>query len=264
MNSLSQFVATRHAKAVKMPLGEWLAKTDDTIIVEPKWDGRRVFLFKSSEVVLASKHNGVYTKEQYPELFSKFHSLRGDRIICDGEFLPKVQQLKLFDILEVNGEDCRPKPLAERKLLLQFVARDRDLRTAWDLAHTQGQIERMKDLAIQDGFEGVMCKKAHSKYGESDAWVKLKKFDDLDAIILRRNVKGGFSWSIGVYDNGLMVELCDVGSFVKDVDPNQIQVGDVVEVQFQEITKDRKLRHAFITRKRLDKIPTECRIEQIV
>jgi ATP-dependent DNA ligase len=58
------------------------------------------------------------------------------------------------------------------------------------------------------------------------------------------------------------VELGDVGSMVERVDPRQVKKWSVIEVRFQELTKDKKLRAPFIVRIRHDKTPEECLYSQ--
>jgi len=59
------------------------------------------------------------------------------------------------------------------------------------------------------------------------------------------------------------VNLGKVGSFVEKVDPRQVRIGSVIEVRFQEVTDDMKLRAPFILKVRHDKIPAECLLSQI-
>jgi len=60
------------------------------------------------------------------------------------------------------------------------------------------------------------------------------------------------------------VRLGKVGSFVEKVDPRQVKKGTVVELRFQEVTDDLKLRAPFILRIRHDKTPEECLSSQII
>jgi len=72
------------------------------------------------------------------------------------------------------------------------------------------------------------------------------------------------SWSVGVYDDGgQVVELGNVGSMVERVDPRKVKEGSVIEVRFQEVTRDKKLRAPFILRIRHDKTPDECLLSQL-
>jgi ATP-dependent DNA ligase len=69
---------------------------------------------------------------------------------------------------------------------------------------------------------------------------------------------------VAVYDDqGRVVELGNVGSTVERVDPRHVKKGSVIEVRFQEVTKDWKLRAPFILRIRHDKTPDECLLSQL-
>jgi len=59
------------------------------------------------------------------------------------------------------------------------------------------------------------------------------------------------------------VELGNVGSMVERVDPRKVKKGTVIEVRFQEVTRDKKLRAPFILRIRHDKTPDECLSSQL-
>ena len=272
MSNLCEFVAKKCAKPVKMPLGEWLAKQDAPYYyVEPKWDGRRVFMFKTgNHIVLASKHNGVYTDKTHPDLFARkldpsfFYY---EKMILDGEFIPAKNEVHFFDILTAWGDFeadyVREKmPLHERKEVLNGMVPDSSLLTPYLRADTQQDIEFLFKVNVDKGFEGVVVKNPTSPYGEG--WLKLKKKDTMDVVVLRKEEGKEHSWHVGVYTSkGDVIELGKVGTMVKEVNPNDIKLGSVVEVQFQEITKERKLREGFITRIRLDKIASECTDEQL-
>ena len=72
------------------------------------------------------------------------------------------------------------------------------------------------------------------------------------------------SWFVGLYDeSGEVVEMGKVGTYLKEVDPSRIDVGTVVELQYQEITDDNKFRGPFIIKIREDKTMKECTTSQV-
>jgi len=99
----------------------------------------------------------------------------------------------------------------------------------------------------------------------------MKRYDTIDCFVMDYEEtpdmkKTGIprSWYVGVYDAaGQRVNLGKVGSFVEKVDPRQVRIGSVIEVRFQEVTDDIKLRAPFILKVRHDKIPAECLLSQI-
>jgi len=129
----------------------------------------------------------------------------------------------------------------------------------------------LRDATVKEGRVGIMVKNPHSTYGQPGSWLKLKRFDTVDVFVTGivetkefRSTGTPRSWSVAVYDDsGQVVELGNVGSTVERVDPRKVKKGSVVEVRFQEVTRDRKLRAPFILRIRHDKTPEECTLDQL-
>lgn len=275
MSDLPEYVLANYAKAVKMPLNEWLLKNELPCLVEPKYDGIRVFLFKSGEkLVLSSKHGGIYTPKGTPQVFSRVPELlhAPNKMILDGEYVARESKgLFLFDVLQVDDRDLRPKPLTDRKKVLREILKGTGLEVPYKVARTSGKIIELRNETVQEGREGIVVKNPQSRYGQRNSWLKLKKFDTVDCfvtdVVETQELKStgiARSWSVGVYDdNGQVVELGNVGSMVERVDPRQVKKGSVIEVRFQEVTRDKKLRAPFIVRIRHDKTPDECLLSQL-
>jgi len=271
---LPTYVQENYSKAVKMDLGTWIGKNPLPAFVEPKYDGIRVFLFKSGEkLVMSSKHGGIYTPKGTPQAFSRVPEFlhAPNRMILDGEYVAReAKGLFLFDVLQVDNRDLRPKPLSERKKILSEIVGGTGLEVPYTLAKTADKIVSLKDESVKDGREGVMVKNPQSTYGQPNSWLKLKRFDTVDCFVTgyvetqeMKRTGVARSWSVAVYDDGgQVVELGNVGSTVERVDPRHVRKGSVIEVRFQELTKDRKLRAPFILRIRHDKSPDECLISQ--
>jgi bifunctional non-homologous end joining protein LigD len=272
---LPTYVQENYSKAVKKDLGEWLSKNPLPSLVEDKYDGIRVFLFKSGEkLVLSSKHGGIYTPKSTPQVFSRVPEFlhAPNRMILDGEYVAKeAKGLFLFDVLQVDNRDLRSKPLMERKKVLREILKGTGLEVSYTLARTADRIVELRDATVKEGREGVMVKNPLSTYGQPNSWLKLKRFDTIDVFVTGfvdtkelRSTGVPRSWSVAVYDDGgQVVELGNVGSTVERVDPRKVKKGSVVEVRFQEVTRDRKLRAPFILRIRHDKTPDECLVSQL-
>jgi ATP-dependent DNA ligase len=271
---LPTYVQENYAKAVKKDLGEWLSKNPPPSLVESKVDGIRVFLFKSGEkLVLSSKHGGIYTPNSTPQVFSRVPEFTHapNRMILDGEYVAKeAKGLFLFDVLQVDNRDVRGKPLTERKKILREILKGTGLEVKYTLARNAQKIMELRDATVKEGREGVMVKNPTSTYGQPNSWLKLKRFDTVDVFVTgivetkeMRSTGIPHSWSVAVYDDGgKVVNLGDVGSTVERVDPRNVKKGSVVEVRFQELTRDKKLRAPFILRIRHDKTPDECLFSQ--
>lgn len=275
MSELPEYVAANYAKAVKRDLGEWIPKNPLPSIVERKYDGIRVFLFKSGDkLVASSKHGGVYTPKSAPQFFSRVPEFTHapNRMILDGEYVAReAKGLFLFDVLQVDNRDIRAKPLTERKRILREILKGTGLEVPYTIARTADKIVELKDATVKEGREGVVVKNPQSSYGQPGSWLKLKRFDTVDAFVTGivetkelRSTGIARSWSVAVYDDsGQLVELGNVGSMVERVDPRKVKKGSVIEVRFQEVTRDRKLRAPFILRIRHDKTPDECLLSQL-
>lgn len=272
-DALPNYVLANYARVVKMDLGSWLGKNPLPSICEPKYDGIRVFLFKSSEkLVLSSKHGGIYTPSANPNVFSKVPEFTHapNRVIMDGEYIVK-EGIKLFDVLQVDQRDVRGMILEERKKILREILHDTGLEAESIHANTLDAILRFKDRVISEGGEGIVVKNPLSTYGQSGSWLKLKRYDTIDCFVVdyeetpeMKNSGVPHSWLVGVYDKARqVVNLGKVGSFVESVDPRQVRIGSVLEIRFHEVTSDRKLRAPFILKIRHDKTPSECLLSQI-
>ena len=278
MSDLPEYVSENFARAVKMPLADWLLKNPLPCLAEPKLDGIRVFLFKSGDkLVLSSKHGGIYTPRSSPKVFATFPELlhAPNRMIIDGEYVSrkpiKNKGLFFFDVLQVDDRDVRSQVLHDRKQILHDILKDTGLEVPFKLAKTAEQILAFKERFAEEGSEGTVAKNPLSTYGQPGSWLKLKTYETVDVFIMdyvktQEMERTGVprSWLVGVYDDdGRRVPLGNVGAFVESVDPAKVKKGTVVEVRFQEVTEDTKLRGAFMLRIRHDKLPKECLLSQI-
>lgn len=269
-------MSENYARAVSTDLGEWLASNPPPCFCEPKYDGFRVFLFKSGKkILLATRYARIYTEQSHPALFQRLGILETanlpEKLILDGEYIAP-DQLKLFDILRVDIDDVSRLPLYERKLLLsKMFAKTPDFLVSYVEVKSFEDILEYKRDVLDEGEEGIVIKNPSSKYGEKNAWLKLKRFETIDCFVIRLERTGEMdrsgvphSWVVGVYDlAGNVLEIGKVGTYLKGVDPRLIQEGTVIEVKFQQITADKKLRMPHIIRIREDKFPRECLTTQV-
>ncbi len=274
MSDLQDYVAENFAKAVSMPLSDWLARNELPVLVEPKYDGIRVFLFKSGEkLVISSKRGELYTPKSSPKVFNTVPEFvhAPHRMILDGEYVAKENSLRLFDILQVDDRDVREETLTARKKILHQILRGNEVEVKGKLAKSFEEIDAIKKRLVKQGREGAIAKNPQSTYGQPNSWLKLKRFDTIDVFVTgyeetpdMKRTGVPHSWYIGVYDDkGERVDLGKVGAFVEGVDPKRVTIGSVVEIRFTLVTEDLKLRGPFILRVRHDKVPSECLLSQI-
>jgi ATP-dependent DNA ligase len=272
-DELQNYVLENHAKAVKLDLGTWLLRNPLPAICEPKLDGIRVFLFKSGEkLVLSSKHGMLFTPRGSPKVFARVPEFTHApyQMILDGEYLSK-EGLFLFDVLQVDDRDVRKLLLPDRKKILREILEGIGLEVEYRAVKTSSEILEYMEKTVEAGGEGIIVKNPASAYGEPNSWLKLKRFETVDCFVVEyeetqemRRTGIPRSWYVAVYDElGGRVDLGKVGAFIESVDPKLVKIGSVVEVRFQEVTEDEKLREPFIIKIRHDKTPEECLASQI-
>jgi ATP-dependent DNA ligase len=270
-------MAENYARAASIDLAGWLEKNAPPCICEPKFDGFRVFLFKSGDKILfATRHGVLYSESSHPVLFKKIQPLRSagtpDKLVLDGEFRGP-DDLWIFDILQLGGKDVTGEILSERKKILSdILVGDKEfLMVKFEFANSFQEVMSYKARMLALNEEGIVVKNPSSTYGQKGAWLKIKNSETVDCFVLgidktiemeRTGIP--HSWFIGLYDNnGRVVEMGKVGTYLKEVDPSRIEVGTIVEIQFQQVTADLKFRGPFILRIREDKKKEECTFSQI-
>lgn len=218
------------------------------------------------------------TRLNKPAAFADLPSdFKATTAILDAELYPRKEPkfTAVFDVLEADGQPLWKRPLSVRKATLAtlFTPTEHFAQVPFAYVSSPTDIFLAKSDYIERGYEGVMLKDPTSPYGETDSWLKLKKTDSVDAVILGPDPENdtykrtgvAHSWFIGLYnEHGEMEPWGKVGSYIEGVDPAQVVKGAVVEVVFQEATKEKKLRDPRIVAVRDDKIPTECLTSQVV
>ncbi len=93
--------------------------------------------------------------------------------------------LMAFDLLSLDGEDLRARPLHERKKLLAKLLKSPapNIRVA---AHMEKDGKQTFDQAVAAGAEGIIAKRRDAPYrsGRSDAWLKIKGYPRQDVLVI--------------------------------------------------------------------------------
>ncbi|MDO8107854.1 non-homologous end-joining DNA ligase [Isoptericola sp. b441] len=203
-----QFVQPQLATLVQDPVegDEW--------VFERKLDGVRLQAVRDGGDVRLYTRSGHDRSSTYPEVVDALAAQRSDRFVLDGEVVAfegsvtsfsRLQQRSglrdpdearasgvavtfyVFDILHLDGEDCRGRPLRERKQLARDALRfDDPLRLC---AHRNGAGPQLLADACRRGWEGLIAKRADRPYrsGRSRDWLKLKCVAEQELVI------GGFT-----------------------------------------------------------------------
>jgi bifunctional non-homologous end joining protein LigD len=289
-------------------------------VFEVKLDGYRMRVAREAGVGRLITRNGNDYTAAFPELARALNALPYEGLLMDGELVilddqgrPSFQRLQnrarlsrapdirhaavehpatlyLFDLMALEGYDLRPLPLVKRKQILKQVLPEvGPLRYS---EHFEKEGEALYDQAVGMGLEGIVAKKADSRYvsGRSDLWLKVRADRTGDFVVVGYTVpkgsRGGFgALHLGAYRDGELVYIGRAGSGfsakqLKEVAaelerlarPKPAFVGPVpaeasshwvkpelvAEVRYKEITDDHLLRQPVFLRFRDDKKPEEC------
>jgi len=167
-----------------LPRGEgWL--------FEPKWDGYRALAYvRGSEARLFSRNGNDLTQRFAPVAKELAKALRTPDAVVDGEVVALDTQGKssfsamqqgsthlayeVFDLLEADGEPVVGLPLTERRARLEkLLARNPVVQISGSFEDGEALLE----AAREQGLEGVMAKRASSRYAEGKRggdWLKIK------------------------------------------------------------------------------------------
>ncbi len=224
------------------------AFSNDDWLFEIKWDGyRAVAEIEDGEVNLHSRNNISFNEKYFPvvETLKNFDMdviFDGEVVVVDDFGKSSFQLLQnygksgkgklayyVFDILYLNGYDLTSLPLIKRKEILKKIIPG-DLKNIFFSDHIVGDGESFFKVAEQRGLEGILAKRADSKYlvgKRSKDWLKIKTKKRQEAIICgftepkgSRNKFG--SLVIGVYDEGELLYIGQAGTGFTDNDLKDI------------------------------------------
>jgi DNA ligase-1 len=230
---------------------------------EWKWDGIRAQMIRrAGQVFLWSRGEELVT-ERYPELAATAARLP-DGTVIDGELLPwkdgrvlpfahlqrrigrKTLGKKLleevpvalvaYDLLEQDGTDLRPLPLAERRARLERVATDladpRLIASPVIAAGSWTELARLREESRGRNVEGMMLKRKASPYRvgrqRGDWWKwKVNPFT-VDAVLIYAQRGSGkraslyTDYTFGVWDDGKLVPVAKAYSGLTDEEIKQV------------------------------------------
>lgn len=205
-----------------------LAKLVRTLPEGPEWeyelklDGYRLEAVKDGDKVRLYSRRGNDFTRRFAKIATNVSRINARSIVLDGEAVavdehgkPSFQMLQnraklpagwslvyyAFDLLHLNGEALKARPLSERRVLLEKVLGDSGVLLSQSLPGTLNQIMR---AVKEHGLEGVIAKHRNSPYQpdrRSNFWLKLPLKPSQDFVI------GGFRL------DGKRLELLLVGYF---------------------------------------------------
>ena len=198
----------------------------------------------------------------------------------------------VFDVLYYLGENLCSKPWHQRRQYLDTLIEGEGLvflspLLPWD-------VQQCFSFAAEHQLEGIVSKQMDSPYfpgTRSPLWRKQKIKRDLDCIVagLKVDCKGVRSMAVGLYQsNEKCLYLGNVGSGLGQVELDflrksvRLLASDhcpllnppkddgswiwfrpflVAEVEYSELTPQKRLRHPVFLRFRLDKKPEDCNMD---
>lgn len=295
--------------------------SDPAWLFERKLDGVRCGVIRLAGSVRLLSRSGELLNGTYPELVEAVE-LPGPDLIADGEIVAfehgrmsfaRLQRrmqihdperarrtgvavfLYLFDLLELDGGDLRPRPLLERKRALR-VAISFGGRIRFT-PHRVGDGVGAYRYACAHGWEGIVAKRADSPYrpGRSRDWLKIKCSRRQELVIGGWTAGHGARQRLGAllvgYRDGALLRYAGkVGTgfdaaeverladelerrerptspFADDDVPRRARWAEpelVAEIEFSEWTRGRKLRHPRYLGLRFDKPAREVVREEPV
>ena len=177
-NPLDDLAVTYHdvqlaTLATEVPRsGEWT--------YELKWDGYRILALKTGKGVrLVGKNHDDWTAELEP-IAREVGRLSVHECVLDGEvcarFVAPPLVYYVFDLLSVDGEDWRERPLVERReRLAQIVAKSGRKAIMLSLA-VDGNVSQVLRAARDAGVDGIVAKEKRARYvgARTKTWLVLK------------------------------------------------------------------------------------------
>src|SRR5688572_18611031 len=145
-------------------------------IFERKLDGIRLLAFKHGGEVRLLSRNQLGQNAHYPAFVAAIEQLPIGDVILDGEATgvwgrQERPAYHVFDLLWLEGRDCTPLPLDERRALLAALPLQAPLELVPRLDEAEPWVR-----ACREGWEGVIAKRRDATYEHrrSPHWLKMK------------------------------------------------------------------------------------------
>jgi hypothetical protein len=130
----------------------------------------------------------------------------------------------VFDVLSLDGEDTRGRPLFERRTLLRSLRLPEWCR----LAPCGKNLGEFLEAVVRDGGEGIILKNLLERYGRAQ-WIKVERPMVREVVIMAID-DATLSVQVGQFDRGMMA---DRGTVFLGYLVAQAKVGQVIEVDLR-------------------------------
>lgn len=215
-------------------------------IYETKYDGYRIIAFAESNIIKLQTRNHKDYTDKFPSITKALLDLASGRsMVLDGEmaitedsgktdfqslqkYMSNSKSKKptyiIFDILSLDGDDLREKPLVERKNILERIMKGASPNLHYS-GYVIGQGKESFKAACEAGLEGIIGKKADSFYrgGRDGSWIKIKCDNRQEFVIggytLTDKRKSGISaLLLGVYQGEELNYIGRAGTGISEAD----------------------------------------------
>jgi bifunctional non-homologous end joining protein LigD len=274
-------------------------------VLEMKYDGFRAISGIVQGHVALQSRNGLDLSARFPQIAAALKTIHAREVVLDGEVIAvgeggqsRFQELQsagaehryaIFDLLWLDGEDLRSRPLEERRELLESVLAKAEL-PLQIAERVSGKIDAALARAERQGTEGLIAKRKGSTYvgARTRDWIKLKVSRAQELVVLgftpmkngrseigallvgvREGARYRYAGKVGTgFSSALRAQLLrelsqEVVGASEIIDAPRIRVARwvkprlVAQVAFTEWTTDGKLRHPRFQGLRDDKSPAE-------
>lgn len=167
-------------------------------VYEEKIDGYRMVASKSDGGVRLISRQGKDFTRRFPELVKALAGLKpktftfdGEVAVFDEDLVSRFEWLRgrpkgepathpvyiCFDVLELDGRDLRPRPLKERRRVLERLVSNHA--TVFPARRLAPNGFKAWEEAVARGYEGIVAKDPESPYlpGRTLKWFKVKQKD---------------------------------------------------------------------------------------
>jgi hypothetical protein len=208
-------------------------------IAEQKVEGVRAVLEFGR---LQTRHARMAAPGPVPDAW-KSHAFDG--VLVDNTFF-------IFDVLMLDFEDTRRRPLYERRTLLRSLK----LPDWCRLVPNGKNIGEFIEAVIHDGGQGIVLKSLLQPYGQAE-WIKVERTatEDVVVMVIHENDR---CVTVGQFQGDALVDcgLVFMGSLLSEAWP-----GQVIEVAVKKPSGSRPFKNARFIRFRPDKVAASCRMQ---
>lgn len=185
-------------------------------------------------------------------------------------------KLFVFDIVELNGYNLRSLPYFGRYQKINDWIRSIEHSDARFIRVESYDTDHWKDLweslVVNQGYEGIVLKKADSYFSVNMHQARMKRIFTKDYVVMgfkegTNRLEGTLgALEVGLFRDNTLERICSVGGGFTDslrdiIWNNKVNyLYKVVEVSGKALFESGALRHPAFKRFRTDKLPSECKL----